>query len=108
MTDATMRQVLKPHPDWPCGAAARIEVDVARISPGALELRFALTGAIADFRLPPAAEPARADELWRRTCFEAFVRAGEGKAYIELNFAPSRQWAVYRFNGYRTGMTAVR
>jgi hypothetical protein len=42
------------------------------------------------------------DELWRHTCFEAFV--GAGVAYYEFNFAPSTHWAVYRFTGYRSGM----
>lgn len=27
-----------------------------------------------------------------------------GPAYLELNFAPSSQWASYRFDGERTGM----
>ena len=47
---------------------------------------------------------ARADELWRNTCFEAFVRTSPGAGYYELNFAPSTQWAAYRFSGYRSGM----
>ena len=49
-------------------------------------------------------EPARSDELWQHTCFEAFVRASSGDEYYEFNFAPSRQWAAYRFSGYRSGM----
>jgi hypothetical protein len=32
------------------------------------------------------------------------VRA-QDPAYLELNFAPSRAWAAYRFRGYRAGMT---
>ena len=42
------------------------------------------------------------DELWRHTCFEAFV--GAGVAYYEFNFAPSRHWAAYQFSSYRSGM----
>ena len=45
---------------------------------------------------------ARTDELWRHTCFEAFI--GAGVAYYEFNFAPSTRWAAYQFSGYRTGM----
>jgi hypothetical protein len=52
--------------------------------------------------MPAVAAPARIDELWRHTCFEAFVSAGV--AYYEFNFAPSTQWAAYRFSSYRTGM----
>jgi hypothetical protein len=28
--------------------------------------------------------------------------------YCELNFAPSTQWAAYRFDGYRSGMRVAR
>lgn len=30
------------------------------------------------------------------------------QGYYELNFAPSRQWAVYRFDAYREAMCATR
>jgi hypothetical protein len=46
----------------------------------------------------------RSHELWRHTCFEAFVRAPVGSVYYEFNFAPSTQWAAYRFGSYRSGM----
>jgi hypothetical protein len=45
----------------------------------------------------------RSDGLWEHTCFEAFVRAASGTEYYEFNFAPSTQWAAYRFSDYRTG-----
>jgi hypothetical protein len=45
----------------------------------------------------------RTDDLWRHTCFEAFVR-DTGEAYREFNFSPSRQWAAYGFEGSRIGM----
>jgi hypothetical protein len=32
------------------------------------------------------------------------VRSSPGEAYEEFNFAPSTQWAAYRFDGYRRGM----
>ena len=47
---------------------------------------------------------ARSDGLWQHTCFEAFVRGLSGTEYYEFNFAPSTQWAAYRFSGYRSGM----
>jgi hypothetical protein len=49
----------------------------------------------------------RADELWRHTCFEAFACASPNTGYFEFNFAPSMQWAAYRFSGYRTGMSVA-
>jgi hypothetical protein len=102
-----MLHALKLHPDWRCRAAARIEVDVARPDAGLLELRYAVTGAIDQLRLPARTNRARADELWKHTCFEAFVRGAAGEDYCEFNFAPSGQWAAYRFAGYRDGMKPI-
>jgi len=96
-----MRQALKLHPDSRCDAATGIEVYVSRGRDGNLLLHYYLT-CIGDIVIPPVATPTRTDELWRHTCFEAFVRAGE--AYYEFNFSPSTQWAAYRFGSYRSGM----
>lgn len=53
--------------------------------------------------LPATAEqPSRRDGLWQHTCLEAFVAATDGEPYWELNLAPSGDWAVYRFDGYRS------
>lgn len=100
---AAMR-LLKLHADTACPAVARLEVDVTRPRSGLLALRYVVTGAMRGVSLPPLAEPNRADGLWRRTCFEAFVRTGPGEAYYEFNFSPSTEWAAYRFDGYRQGM----
>ncbi|MDP3746866.1 MAG: DOMON-like domain-containing protein [Phenylobacterium sp.] len=69
-----------------------------------LTLRYVVSGAMRALSLPPPATPARADGLWQRTCFEAFLRPGPGEAYYEFNFSPSTEWAAYRFDGYRQGM----
>jgi hypothetical protein len=98
---------LAPHPDFPCAALAAIEVEVARPSPQALALTYFARGHLADLRLPPPAAPLAADELWRTTCFEAFLRSEGGEGYLELNFAPSGRWAAYRFSGYREGMASL-
>ena len=55
------------------------------------------------FVIPQSQEPARVDELWRTTCFEAFLRPSGGEAYVEWNFAPSGDWAAYEFERYREG-----
>jgi hypothetical protein len=99
-----MRYTLKLHPDSLCVAATQIAVDVVRPRTGSLLLTYAVTGNIGDLCLPPVASASRTDELWRSTCFEAFVRPAAGEAYYEFNFAPSTQWAAYRFGGYRNGM----
>jgi len=99
-----MRQVLRLHPDSLCFAAIHVEAEVVRPRAGSLVLCYFVTGKISDLRKPPVMAAARTDELWRHTCFEAFVRTSPGAGYYEFNFAPSTQWAAYRFGGYRTGM----
>ena len=47
----------------------------------------------------------RKDELWTTTCFEAFLAAPGEQRYWEVNLAPNGDWAVYRFDGYRSGQT---
>ena len=78
-----------------------------RTADALLELRYALEGDIARVIIPAETTPRRADNLWQHTCFEAFVAVEGRTGYCELNFSPSRQWAIYRFNAYREGMTTV-
>jgi hypothetical protein len=99
-----MRHALTRHPATPCEAVDAIAAEVERGDGGRLLVRFHLSGPIGALVLPPPAGPERADELWRRTCFEAFVRPGSGDPYREFNLAPSGRWAAYAFDGYRTGM----
>lgn len=98
--NAGMLRALKLHPDGRCDAVSGIAVEVTRPTPASLALHYVLTGRMPDLVLPPPAEPVRTDDLWQHTCFELFVRAG-GDGYDEFNFAPSTQWAAYRFDGYR-------
>ncbi len=99
-----MRQLLTPHPDSPRLATAHIEVEVARPNADNLALTFIVTGSMSDVRVPPVTTAARSEKLWQHTCFEAFVRGSSGAGYYEFNFAPSTQWAAYRFRAYRSGM----
>jgi len=99
-----MRLALKRHAGSHRAAIRHIDVDVARPGGGGLVLSYIVTGNIGDLRLPPATASMRADELWRHTCFEAFIRASPGEGYYEFNFAPSTQWAAYHFSSYRSGM----
>jgi hypothetical protein len=90
------------HPDAPAGAIHSIDVELERMVGGAVAI-FRVRGDISKLVIPPPAGQARADNLWRTTCFELFV-AGEGAAYREYNFSPSGQWAAYEFDDYRSGM----
>jgi len=99
-----MRAILRPHPDWPPEAVRSIAVEVVRPRPGLLSLRYLVEAEPGALAVPLPAEPARTDELWKHTCFEAFVRAPDASAYAELNLAPSGQWAAYAFDRPREGM----
>lgn len=102
-----MRRALRCHPDSFCSAVTQIAVEVTHLRADHLMLFYVVTGKIGDLRLPPAAAPARRDELWRHTCFEAFIGASAESGYYEFNLAPSTQWAAYRFSGYRSGMVVA-
>jgi hypothetical protein len=99
-----MRQTLQRHPDSSCVTVTHIEVEVARPRALTLVFTYVVAGRISDLAIPPTAAAARSDELWRHSCFEAFIGSSPDGAYYEFNFAPSTQWAAYRFSGYRTGM----
>jgi hypothetical protein len=95
------RRILRVHPDTICAAVKQIEVEVARPRPGTLIFTYVITGRIDALAIPPLVSAARTDDLWQHTCFEAFLRIAGGEGYCEFNFAPSTQWAAYRFGGYR-------
>lgn len=80
----------------------QITVGVERVSDG-LNLRFEVIGAIADIKLPTAGRRERRDELWKQTCFEAFLTSDGFNGYLEFNFAPNGDWAAYKFESYRDG-----
>ena len=82
-------------------------MEVARRRGGGIVFSYFVTGRTGDLRIPPITSATRADELWRTTCFEAFVRTSASSGYYEFNFAPSTQWAAYEFSGYRSGMRAA-
>lgn len=99
-----MRVTLTPHPDTPSAAATSVVVEVGPISGHQLRLRYEVQGRLDDLAVPAPADPERVDDLWRHTCFEAFARVHGAAGYDEFNFSPSTQWAVYRFEGHRSGM----
>lgn len=97
----THAAVLAPHPGTTSQAVRGIEARVWWTESGALAFTFVLKGDFSRLRIPPPRPPRRADRLWEHTCFEAFVSAKGKTAYHEFNFAPSGEWAVYAFRGYR-------
>lgn len=99
-----MRLALKPHPDSYSSTVLWIEVELDLPAPTVLKLRYLLGGCVAKLELPENAPSTRADGLWQSTCFELFLKQPGETGYLEFNFSPSTQWAVYGFTGYREGM----
>jgi len=95
------------HPATPSKAVRGITASARIGGAGKLAVTFALDADMSHVVLPRTRAPARADELWRHTCFEVFVALPDSDAYCELNFSPSGEWAMYGFVGYRRGMTAI-
>lgn len=96
-----MRHLLSPYPGSPPSPVQRLEVEVSRRE-GRIDLVYTLAGDPDGVLWPAPDAGGRTDELWRTTCFEAFVTTPEG--YVEFNLSPSGRWASYAFDGYRTGM----
>lgn len=102
-----MRSFLLRHPDSLSLAAASVQAE-SRATENILILSYTVKGKISDIHLPAIKPPKFGEELWRHTCFEAFVRTDSTSDYYEFNFAPSNEWAVYRFSGYRDGMQVAK
>ena len=101
--------LLTRHPETP-SAPMKLLVRFGR-SGGILRARFRLPGDNQGVELPESRQnmekihpELRADELWRHTCFEIFIRPSKSTEYIEFNFSPSGQWAAYHFSNRRRDM----
>jgi len=82
-----------------------IGVLVDRTADLELEMTFRVDGDIPRLQIPPPGAIRIGTDLWRHTCFEAFIAIEGEAAYHEFNFAPSGQWAAYELRGYRDGQT---
>jgi hypothetical protein len=93
------------HPQTPPrdvgGVTAECSISASRVT-----LLFRVDGS-ETLALPPLRSPQRRDGLWRKTCFEMFVRMDNVERYFEFNLSPSSEWAAYAFDDYRQGMKPV-
>jgi len=97
---------LLAHPDAPNDGVRRVAAGAEVMGRDSLRFQYVLEADPLRVRIPPPVTDAgRTDKLWAHTCFEAFVGSPESPCYLELNFSPSGQWAAYRFDSYRRGMT---
>jgi hypothetical protein len=94
---------LKCHPSTRTESVRAIQVLVRRSAAAELQLTFRLDGDISRINIPAPVAPRIGTELWRHTCFEAFINVEGQTAYHEFNFAPSGEWCVYALSGYRKG-----
>lgn len=91
------------HPSTPAETVHAISALVRRSASAELQLTFRLEGDIRRIHIPSPRAPRIGTELWRRTCFEAFIAVDGQAAYHEFNFSPSGEWTVYALRGYRDG-----
>jgi hypothetical protein len=110
---------LVPHPAAPhpqisidVGVEQFLLIDSDRIEQQTdlfVELSFRVRGATASISLPPfeGERPQQGEQLWEHTCFEAFCTSVGASEYFEFNVAPSRRWAMYQFDSYRSGMRSI-
>jgi hypothetical protein len=94
---------LSIHPSALSDAVRSLAVLIHRSANAELRMNFRLDGDIPRIRIPSSSIPRIAKELWRHTCFEAFIAVDRQPAYHEFNFAPSGLWAVHAFSAYREG-----
>lgn len=104
-----MHGELKIHPDSHCPAVTGIVVEAVRTGGATLTLDYLLTGNTGALKWPRPGWGLfqRADELWKHTCFEAFIAMAGRDSYYEFNFATSMKSEAYHFDSYRNGMRAV-
>jgi hypothetical protein len=99
---------LVPHPATPPSEPFKLwaSVDYAGAfgDMGTCNIWFGIDAPLTRFLVSQSVHPQRCDELWKTTCFEAFLQTEGTHAYREYNFAPSGDWAAYDFSDRREGM----
>jgi len=96
--------VLVAHPDTPARAVNGVFVTHVWLNAAEWRFDFTVLAPPSALKVPAPTAPARAYGLWKHTCFEVFLMDPNDGSYLEFNFAPSGEWAAYRFDGYRKGM----
>jgi hypothetical protein len=108
MPDTPLHRIfLSAHPTTQSESIQRLDVQLSLQSPRLVTLIYTLRADMSRIRVGTEVAPGPADGLWKHTCFEVFMQPGESRGYYEFNFSPTKQWAVYRFDAYREGMTPM-
>ncbi|MGN6497270.1 MAG: hypothetical protein ACTHK5_08000, partial [Tsuneonella sp.] len=85
---------LTAHAAYPPARVSGVEARVIGADGEWLRVRWRSEGAQA-LVVPAFAGRGRADDLWKTTCFELFVRPDDGERYVELNLSPSELLDVH-------------
>jgi hypothetical protein len=107
MSLSRVPSALVRHPSMACEAVRTFDVSVRAFDADRIVLRYVLEGDFESLIIAGEDAARRAHELWLHTCFEAFLGAAGAPGYCELNFAPSRAWAMYRFSARRAGEAVI-
>ena len=104
-----MQLNLVPHPASPPADPifkvwASVDHAASLAAVATTNIWFGIGAPASRFVIPGADEPGRKDELWRTTCFEAFLKPVAQDGYMEWIFAPSGDLAAFGFTAYREGM----
>ena len=102
MADVARRSFhLVVHDQTPTDAVRSIRGGVCRTGDGTLGVSYVIAADVSRLRIPRPRPKAIAERLWQHTCCELFVMRRDVAEYHEFNFAPSGEWAAYRFAAYR-------
>jgi hypothetical protein len=96
------------HASTPAAGVHGLSARISAATPGRLTLGYALRADLSRLCLPSPTAGRRVDELWKHTCFEAFIAIAGTSAYHEFNLSPSGDWAAYRFSAYRQGRSPAQ
>ena len=103
-----MQLNLVPHPNTPPSEPefkiwANVDHAGALGVVASTNIWFGIGAPAKRFVIAEPVESERADELWKTTCFEAFLKNPGSEGYREWNFSPSGEWAAYDFTTLRDG-----
>jgi hypothetical protein len=89
------------HPDTRSAAVRSVAARVRRTPDAGLTVTYVLEAMLERLRIPPPRPPRIGERLWQHSCCELFIGRKGLPAYVEFNFSPSGEWAVYAFRRYR-------
>ena len=91
------------HPSTRGETVHAIKVLVRRSASAELQIIYRVEGNISRICVCAPDGSRVTTQLWRHTCFEAFIAVEGQPSYHEFNFAPSGEWSIYAFRDYRDG-----